>query len=138
MVKQTGEDQWTGKAQVDASDRRIVRFPDGTELNTTLLLRGEFNLLEVNCFAFGGKWRFIFAKNSDLPCSTFKKYTQAQMQGLIASLIPVTWPPMSPFTDDPFPLLDELAAQPDKTVELVETTERMVVDQPVAKVESSS
>ena len=37
MVKRLGPDQWSGRAQVDASDRRIVKFPDGTELNTTLL-----------------------------------------------------------------------------------------------------
>lgn len=138
MVKKVGEDEWIGKAQVDASDRRIVKFPDGTELNTTLLLRGEFDLLAVNCFAFGDKWRFVFAKNSDLPFSTFKKYTKAQMEGLIASLISITWPPKPPFTDNPFPLLDELAAHPDKVVELVETTEPAVTDQPVLEVKPST
>jgi hypothetical protein len=119
---------------VDASDRRIVKFPDGTELNTTLLLRGEFDLLAVNCYAFGDKWRFVFAKNSDLPFSTFGKYTKAQKEGLIASLIPITWPPKAPFTDNPFPLLNELAALPDRTTEIVETTQEVVTDQQVIEV----
>lgn len=44
---QTG--QWYGKSQVDASDRRLITFEDGSELNTTLLLRGEFDILAVNC-----------------------------------------------------------------------------------------
>jgi hypothetical protein len=107
-VKLVGEDSWEGKTQVDGSDRRIVQFPDGTELNTTLLLRGEFDILAVNCFAFGDKWRFIFCKNEDLPTSNYSKYTEAQRNGLIASLITVTWPPTPPFTDNLFTLLDEM------------------------------
>ena len=75
MVKQLGPDEWSGKAQVDASDRRVITFHDGSTLNTTLLIKHEFHLLAVNCFAFGNKWRFAFALNKDLPCSTFKKYT---------------------------------------------------------------
>lgn len=125
MVKQVGPDQWAGKAQVDGSDRRIVKFPDGTELNTTLLLRGEFDLLAVNCFAFGGQWRFVFAKNSALPFSTFKKYTQAQRDQLIASLILITWPPQPPFTDNLFSLLNELLYET-KDVTILESTETVV------------
>jgi hypothetical protein len=100
--------KWMGKAQVDGSDRRDVRFPDGTILNTTLLLRGEFDVLAVNCYAFEGKWHFAFGRNSDLPCSTFKKYTKMQRVKLIASLIPVTWPPEKPFRSDLKSLLDEM------------------------------
>jgi hypothetical protein len=107
-IKKTGEDTWEGKAQVDGSDRRVVTFKDGSELNTTLLLRGEFDILAVNCFGFGKKWRFAFCKNKDLPFSTFRKYTQAQQENLIASLIPVTWPPKEPFTDNLFKLLNDL------------------------------
>jgi hypothetical protein len=108
MVKKIGPDSWTGKAQVDGSDRRIITFPDGSELNTTLLLRGQFDVLAVNCFAFGETWRFAFAKNEDLPASTFRKYTEVQRSQLIASLVSVSWPPQPPFYDDPFPLLDDL------------------------------
>lgn len=111
MVKKLGDDEWEGKSQVDGSDRRTIKFPDGTELNTTLLQKGEFDLLAVNCFAFGGKWRFIFAKNKDLPSSNFKKYTEAQRMQLIASLVPVSWPPKAPFTDNPFKLLDDIVSE---------------------------
>lgn len=108
MCKALGNDIWEGKSQVDGSDRRIVKFADGSELNTTLLLRGEFDMLAVNCFAFGEEWRFAFAKNKDLPTSTFKKYTEEQKKQLIGSLVPVTWPPKPPFTENPFDILDEL------------------------------
>lgn len=108
LCKSFGDDTWEGKSQVDGSDRRVIRFKDGSELNTTLLLRGEFDLLAVNCFAFGEQWRFAFAKNSDLPTSSYKKYTEEQRRQLIASLVPVSWPPKPPFTADPFELLDEM------------------------------
>jgi len=107
-VKLNAKDSWVGKTQVDGSDRRVIQFPDGTELNTTLLLRGEFDILAVNCFAFGDKWRFIFCKNKDLPTSNYRKYTETQRNGLIASLVTVTWPPTPPFTDNLFILLDEM------------------------------
>ncbi len=111
MVKNLGGDRWEGKSQVDASDSREIKFPNGKRLKTTLLLKGEFDLLAVNCFAFGGKWRFVFAKNKDLPTSNFAKYTPSQQKQLIASLVQVTWPPQPPFAEDPFTLLDELAAE---------------------------
>jgi len=106
-IKHDGK-RWTGKAQVDGSDRRIVKFRDGSELNTTLLLRGQFDILAVNCFAFQQRWDFAFALNEDLPTSRFKKYTVGQQQQLIASLIEVAWPPEPPFVTDPTPLLQRL------------------------------
>ena len=133
LVKQLGPDHWIGRAQVDGSDRRIIKFSDGSTLNTTLLLRGEFDLLAVNCFAFSGQWRFVFAKNSDLPFSTFRGYTEAQREQLIASLVKVEWPPQPPFTDNPFRLLDELVADV-QSVMIVETTETVVEKETVLKV----
>ena len=107
LIRQV-DGRWTGRAQVDASDRRDVKLRGGRKLNTTLLLRGEFDILAVNCFAFESKWNFAFALNRDLPTSTFKKYTQAQRDQLIASLVPVTWPPEPPFVSDPFALVERL------------------------------
>jgi len=99
---------WSAKTQVDASDRREVTLPSGKKLNTTLLLRGEFDILAVNCYAFEKKWRFVFARNQDLPCSNYKKYTPKVRKALIASLISVTWPPKPPFYSDIKQLLDEM------------------------------
>jgi hypothetical protein len=101
-------DIWIGKAQCDASDRRTVTFADGSTLETTCLLTGEFDILAVNLFAFENQWRFVFAKNSDLPRSTYKKYTPAQQAKLLASLVSVSWPPRPPFSDEPYVLMDEI------------------------------
>jgi hypothetical protein len=108
---ETGRERWEARAQVDASDRRTVKLPGGGKLQTTCLLRGEFDLLAVNCFAFEKQWRFAFAKNSDLPGSTYSKYTARQKKYLLASLVTVTWPPQPPFVEDPLPLLRELARE---------------------------
>lgn len=112
MVKFDKENnKWIGKCNVDASDRRIVALPNGEKLNTTLLLRGEFDILAVNCYAFENKWKFVFAKNSDLPSSTYKKYSEEARKNLIASLIPVSVPPSLPFYDDLAELLERMVAK---------------------------
>lgn len=97
---------WYGKTQVDASDKRPVHLPNGKVLSTTCLVTGEFDLLAVNLFAFEEKWRFIFARNDDLPRSRYKGYTLDQRKYLLATLMEVTWPPKPPFYEDPFRLLD--------------------------------
>ena len=102
------EEGWMGKAQVDASDRREVVLPDNSLVTTTCLLKGEFDILAVNIFAFEEKWRFVFAKNSDLPTSSYKKYTPYQRQHLLATLVTVSWPPRPPFSDEPFTLMNEI------------------------------
>lgn len=89
MVQREGN-TWYGKAQVDASDRRTVTLEDGTQLETTLLMVGEFDVLAVNCFAFEQEWNFVFAKNSDLPRSTYRKYPERVRGQLLASLVSVT------------------------------------------------
>lgn len=113
-IRKIGE-KWTGKAQVDASDRRVITLPDGSKLNTTLLLVGEFDILAVNVFSFEDDWRFVFAKNRDLPRSTFRDYSPQQHLHLIASLVPVSWPPEPPFYPDIRPLLDDLARERERT-----------------------
>lgn len=102
---------FTGGAQVDGSDRRTVAFEDGTTIETTNLLAGEFDVLAVNIYAFEDKWRFVYALNRDLPRSKYRKYSPVQQQALLATMVPVTWPPTGIFTDNLFELLDRLIAE---------------------------
>lgn len=106
-IKRT-EESWVGKAQVDASDSREVVLPDDSTVRTTCLVKGEFDILAVNVFAFEDTWRFAFAKNSDLPTSNYKKYTEYQRQHLLATLVEVHWPPRIPFCEEPFTLMNEI------------------------------
>lgn len=98
-----------GSAQVDASDRRTVTLSDGSKLETTCLLAGEFDVLAVNLFQFREEWDFAFILNTDLPRSSSKKYTEFQRSELLATSIKLTYPIAAPYTLDPFQLFDELA-----------------------------
>ncbi len=102
-------DEYTGRFQCDASDKRLVSLPNGEEIQTTCLIAGEFDLLAVNIFQFGQEWRFAFAKNLELPRSTYAKYSPEQRAYLLATTIPISWPLKPPFQPEPFALLDEIA-----------------------------
>ena len=105
-VKQLGEDEWSGLFQCDASDRREVGLANGETVLTTCLKVGEFDLLAVPLFHFGEKWRYAFAKNSDLPRSAYKRYSPEIRAQLIRSSIKIEWPLRAPFCGDLIPLLD--------------------------------
>ena len=103
--------RWAAKAQVDASDRRTITLPNGTEISTTCLLVGEFDVLAVNVYSFEDEWRFVFAKNEDLPRSRYRRYPSEQRQYLLATTVDVTWPPEPPFSANLFPPLNQLLEQ---------------------------
>ncbi|HRO43525.1 MAG TPA: hypothetical protein PL009_11875 [Flavipsychrobacter sp.] len=106
-VKKTNEG-FTASFQCDASDCRTVQFSDGSEVRTTCLLAGEFDIVAVNLFAMEEEWKFAFALNKDLPKTKYPKYSAFQQQQLIASLIKIQYPLQPPFVDDPYLLLDQL------------------------------
>jgi hypothetical protein len=103
--------EYRGQFQCDASDRRKVDFPDGSSVETTKLLFGEFHILAAGLFAFREKWDFGFALNRDLPASTNEDYTPYQRKMLITSMIPITWPLQAPFVGDIYSLLDLLVKE---------------------------
>ncbi len=101
---------WRGRCQLDAGDRRAVALPSGRELDTTLLPRGEFDILAVNCYAVEREWKFLFARNSELPHPTHRMHSLEARRNLIASSVPVSLPPKPPFHDNLKKLLDGLVA----------------------------
>jgi hypothetical protein len=114
--------------QCDASDRRPVNFPDGSSVETTCLLVGEFDLLAVNLFGFYNDWIFAFAKNSDLPRVSGRgrasSYTPYQREWLLASSMRMKDPPVEPYRMEPWSVLDELVEEraqgkPEAEVEIV-------------------
>ncbi|MGB9754390.1 restriction endonuclease [Roseiflexus castenholzii] len=100
-----------GKFQCDASDKRRVKLPNGEEIETTCLVVEGFDLLAVNIFQFSNRWEFAFAKNADLPRTKSRKYTPAQQQYLLATLVRITLPLQDPFRAEPFGILDEIVAE---------------------------
>jgi hypothetical protein len=129
--------QYQGQFQCDASDRRWVKFPDDSRVETTNLLFGEFHILAAGVFAFREKWDFGFALNRDLPPSTNNKYTPYQQDRLITSMVPITWPLKAPFVSDIYVLLDQLVAEEQAKQEgaLSGTETEVVVEPPVKHVE---
>ena len=109
-VVKTGADEWKGKFQCDASDRRNIRLPNGHTVNTTCLAVGEFDIVAVSLYAFGERWRFAFAKNSDLPHpgSHSRNVAPDDRPYLIKTLIDITWPLKAPFTTDAYSLMDKM------------------------------
>lgn len=111
-IKRLSEDgryeEYEGRAQVDASDRRPVMLPDGSQIQTTCLLAGQFDILALSLYQFRNQWEFAFILNEDLPKSSFRKYTPYQRQHLLATTVKVTLPVESPFTTSPVELLDKL------------------------------
>lgn len=109
-VIQLGDDEWIGKFQCDASDRREILLPNGHTVNTTCLAVGEFDIVAVSLYAFGDQWRFAFAKNSDLPHPGARSRNVAveDREYLIKTLIDISWPLQPPFTTDIYSLLDEM------------------------------
>jgi len=104
-----------GTFQCDASDRRNVVLKDGTNFATTCLLVGEFDILAVNLFGFYGEWKFVFAKNEDLPRLQGKRgpaahLSQVQRNELLAPSMRMQHPIIPPFGPEPWTLLDELIA----------------------------
>ena len=100
-----------GRCQVDASDKRAVTLPDGSEVETACLLAGKFDILAINLFEFHQQWKFAFIRNEDLPRSRYRAYTEEQRRHLLATTVKVEWPLEPPFRDDPFPILDEIAKE---------------------------
>lgn len=102
---------YAGRCTVDASDRRRVTLPDGSSLETTCILAGQFDLLAINLFEFGQQWRFGFVRNRDLPRSRYRKYSEYQRQHLLATSLPVTWPLEPPIVESPFGLMDDIVRE---------------------------
>jgi hypothetical protein len=102
------KEMFTGKYQCDASDCRKVKLPDGSEVTTTCLVAGEFDIVAVNLFAFRGQWEYGFALNRDLTKSRYKGYTADQQKYLIATLQSVSLPLAPPYEADIYVLLDKL------------------------------
>jgi len=105
------EGAYEGTFQCNASDTTQVTLPNGRKVTTNCLIVGGFDVLAVCLFAFGRKWRFAFARNEDLPRTTWGGYTRAQQKYLLKSAMRISWPPQPPYVADLFAVLDRLVAE---------------------------
>lgn len=78
---------WEGSVLVKNVGRKEIHLPDIGPVYTSNLLKGQFDILAICCFAVRGEWKFVFMNNSDLP-------EKKDYPGLIRSAFKI-----NPFTD---------------------------------------
>jgi hypothetical protein len=78
--------------QNDASDRRTVKLPNGSKIETTCYARGDYDILAVPMFPFTGSWTFAYKRNIDCRSSESDKYSQDDRNYLLATTEKVSWP----------------------------------------------
>lgn len=105
------EGVYRGTFQCNASDTTKVLLPNGRSVTTNCLIVGGFDVLAVCLFAFGKTWRFAFARNKDLPRTTWRGYTPSQQKYLLKSAMNISWPLEPPYVADLFTVLDRLVAE---------------------------
>jgi len=105
------EGGFVAKVQNDASDRRRVKLPDGSTVETTCYMVGEYDILAVSLHPFTGNWRFAFKENSKLLRTTSSKYSPAQQQHLLATLETIEYPLDPSWTEDFDAMLERVLRQ---------------------------
>jgi len=58
---------WQGTVLVKNTDRRVVKVNGLGEVTSTNLVKGEFDILAICCFAVRGCWDFAFIESRYLP-----------------------------------------------------------------------
>jgi hypothetical protein len=102
---------FTAKVQNDASDRRKVKLPGGSKVETTCYVVGEYDILAVSLHPFTGEWRYAFKENSELKRTTSKKYTPKQQRHLLATLETISYPLDPSWTEDFDAILESVSKQ---------------------------
>lgn len=60
---------WEGKVGIKNTDKREVEVDGIGSISTTKLIRGQFDILAICCFAVSGKWDFMFIENRFIPAA---------------------------------------------------------------------
>lgn len=106
-IKEVSKGRFAAKIQNDASDRRKIKLKDGSTMETTCYLAGEYDILGVSLQPFTGKWRFAFKKNKDLKRSTYRGYKPKVQRMLLATLEDISFPLTPDWTEDLMSLLKD-------------------------------
>lgn len=58
---------WMGTVGVCNTDKREITIEGFGNISTSKLIRGQFDILAISCFAVNGEWSFMFIENRFLP-----------------------------------------------------------------------
>lgn len=109
VLQRAGDDSWQGTFQCNASDAREVALPNGHRVSTNCIVAGGWDVIAVNLYDFGRKWRFAFARQADLPRAS-EHYNKEDRKYLLASVMTIALPLPKPFTFDFTSVLDAIVA----------------------------
>ncbi|MEK6589018.1 MAG: hypothetical protein AABY97_09280 [Chloroflexota bacterium] len=109
-VVNLGRGRWEGTFQCNASDQRKVTLPNKHAINTNCIVAGGWDVLAVNLYAFGGEWRFAFARQVALPRAS-DMYTPEDRPHLLASSMKITLPLAAPYTPNLTTVLDAIVTE---------------------------
>jgi hypothetical protein len=65
-------DTWQGTVTIKSSDKREVEVEGLGLINSSHLIRGQFDILAISCYAVSGQWEFVFMDNDHLPPKSYK------------------------------------------------------------------
>lgn len=119
-MREVSPGTYKATVQNDASDRRRLTLPDGTKVEVTNYVKGEYDVLAVSLQPFTGEWRFAYKKNKNLKLSKHKKYPEHVRAYLLATSEDISWPLSSDWTEDFFSVIadPDLGREGDPGVEI--------------------
>jgi hypothetical protein len=83
-IKYREDGHWDALVKVEASDSRELYFEDGSKLRTAALLRDQFDILTISCYAIDNTWSFLYMLSNNLPKPKIGKiYTSHQVEKLV-------------------------------------------------------
>lgn len=60
-------DTWEGKVQIKNTDKRKVEVEGIGIISSSSIIKGQFDILAVSCYAVSGQWDFLYMGNEYLP-----------------------------------------------------------------------
>lgn len=129
-IRQVGPARFECVLQNDVSDSRTIKLPDGSTVQTTCYMIGEYDILAVGLQPFAGRFEFAFKKNKDLTRTRWRKYTEYQKRYLLNTTERLTWPLGTDWSTD----LLSLLADDDRGQPLAETRLELVTAEQAVRV----
>ena len=85
----TMHDTWEGTVGIKNSDKREIIVEGMGTIQATNLVRGEFDILAISCYAVSGKWDCVFMENEYIPP---KNYSTPSLLKVSFTVNPETTP----------------------------------------------
>jgi hypothetical protein len=61
------EDDWTGRVRVENVCKRDITVSGLGDIRVSNLVKGQFDILAISCYAVNHDWEFLFMNESDCP-----------------------------------------------------------------------